>query len=132
MGFTLVGGGFVLVSMIQLLIQGKGLPVSHLPPRNLVASGAYRLCRHPIYVGFTLAYLGITLLNISPSGAIFSSLLLTAAWVAYALLLEEPMLHERTGAEYQEYCRRVPLLPLFPELLTPNLMLVYIGSYTLI
>ncbi|HEX9078031.1 MAG TPA: hypothetical protein VF795_00505, partial [Desulfuromonadaceae bacterium] len=36
------GAAIVAASMVQLWRRGKGLPVSHLPPRQFVTAGLYR------------------------------------------------------------------------------------------
>lgn len=115
-GWVLVSlGSFVIVaSTAQLWYQGKGLPISDLPPSHFVSAGFYRLWRHPIYVGFTLLFAGVTCFFGSPWCLAFSTPLLLLGWIAYVLYFEEPVLIERFGSAYLDYRKRVPLL--FPRL----------------
>jgi len=84
-----------------------GVPeVSRADKGRLLCEGIYARTRNPRYlefVAFSFAYVAFA--NYS------------GAWVLYALtfpalhlvvLLEERELRERFGAEYEEYCRRVP------------------------
>jgi protein-S-isoprenylcysteine O-methyltransferase Ste14 len=91
-GFTFMAGG-----MEQLWSRGKGLPVSHLPPRRFVASGFYRFIRHPIYLGFSVAFAGAAVVIGSFWSLAFSTPLLSAGWIAYVLTYEEPALLVRFG-----------------------------------
>ncbi|MBZ5740920.1 methyltransferase family protein [Nocardioides mangrovi] len=72
----------------------------------LMIRGPYRLSRNPLYVGLLALYLAIALLV--PS---FWALVLFPVAVALvlwgAILPEERFLHERFGAPYDDYRRRV-------------------------
>jgi protein-S-isoprenylcysteine O-methyltransferase Ste14 len=74
------------------------------PPRDaeLVESGPYRFLRHPIYVGGTLFFAGLSLV-FSSYGLILTALL-ALFWIAKARL-EERHLSERFPA-YADYRRR--------------------------
>jgi diaminopimelate decarboxylase len=89
--------------MTQLWFRGKGLPISHLPPTEFVATGVYRYLRHPIYVGYTLAFAGAAILLHSFWSLAFSTPLLLIGWTAYARFYEEPGLIARFGGRYREY-----------------------------
>jgi len=108
--FLLFGLAILFVSMWQLWRQGKGPPISHLPPTQFVASGLYRYVRHPIYVGYTLAFAGVALVIDSFWSFVFCVPLLIAGWVVYVLYYEEPMLVDRFGDTYRVYARQVRLL----------------------
>lgn len=97
--------------MARLSLIGRGLPISHLPPRNLVTNGAYATMRHPIYVGYTLAFVGTGLAAGSLGIAAVSGTLLTLGWLIYALGFEEPRLLRRHGPAFGDYVARVPVLP---------------------
>ena len=72
-----------------------------------MVSGTFQYCRNPGYVAVISLVAGQGLLF--PSGAV---LIYTAfLWLAFHLfvrLYEEPDLRGRFGAEYEDYCRRVP------------------------
>ncbi|MDA8336167.1 MAG: isoprenylcysteine carboxylmethyltransferase family protein [Peptococcaceae bacterium] len=75
---------------------------------KVVASGPYRLVRHPIYSGLLLAVLGTFLMN----GSTFSLLALILAtgamwWKAWS---EERLLTAELGDEYVNYRRRTCML----------------------
>jgi ABC-2 type transport system ATP-binding protein len=108
---AVAGSGLMLWSMWLLRVDGEGWPISHLPPKRLVRHGPYAWMRHPIYVGYTLAFAGAALLDGSPGRAVGATALLTAGWLLYALFFEEPRLQRRLGAPTLAYREATPLLP---------------------
>lgn len=114
-GWALVAAGlaFLAWAALSLRIRGHGLPVSALPPANLVVSGPYAAVRHPMYVGYHLALIGLALALGSWGLLIVGGPLFLTAWVAYALV-EERALRRRFGAEYRAYQRDVALWPRVP------------------
>lgn len=68
---------------------------------TLVKNGIYRWIRHPAYLGLILLYLGIPLIVSSVLG--FLVILLIVPLLLHRIKLEERMLIERFGAEYEEY-----------------------------
>lgn len=111
---SLFAGGVALLvgSMLSLAIAGRGWPISHLPPTWLVVRGPYAWMRHPIYVGYELAFVAAGLWYGSLGTALGGGALLCALWVTYATVFEEPRLAERHAAAFDAYRRRVPLFPL--------------------
>lgn len=83
---------------------------------NLVADGPYRFVRNPLYLGLWIFSLGVSIL-MPPSGA---AVFVVGLGVFYLrlILAEEDFLKKWIGAQYEEYCRRVPrLLPsLWPRI----------------
>jgi protein-S-isoprenylcysteine O-methyltransferase Ste14 len=76
-------------------------------PRRLVQGWLYSLSRNPMYVGVVLAVFGQAIVFASRAIAIYGAFL----WLMFHLVvvaLEEPHLHDRHGAAYEDYCRRVP------------------------
>ena len=72
----------------------------------MIEEGPYRLSRNPLYVGLLALYLGLALLAPTFWGLVlFPAAVLLLLWGA--ILPEERFLHERFGAEYDEYARRV-------------------------
>jgi len=114
-GWSLVVCGFSLLaaSMGQLSFQGRGLPISHLPPCQFVANGIYKYFRHPIYLGFNAAFAGLAMLIASFWSLAFSSPLLLAGWIIYARFYEEPALIKRFGDSYRTYMETTPMV--FPK-----------------
>lgn len=77
------------------------------PPKKLVAEGPYGVVRNPLYWSVALVLLG--------EAAVFHALALADCAIVYfvvaslfVLVFEEPELRWKFGAEYEEYCQRVP------------------------
>ena len=76
------------------------------PTRAIIEEGPYRVSRNPLYVGLLALYLGIALL--APTFwalVLFPVAVLLIYWGA--IRPEERYLHERFGAPYDDYRRRV-------------------------
>ena len=87
--------------------RARGTPAPIDPPKELVASGLYRVTRNPMYVGVASIVWGEALLFGSPALALFAAAV-CAAFHAFVVLYEEPSLRRRFGEAYQRYCRVVP------------------------
>jgi phosphatidylglycerol:prolipoprotein diacylglycerol transferase len=109
-GFVLIGSVLIVTAIGELWFQGKGLPISHLPPTEFVVRGIYKYLRHPIYVGYTVAFAGTAILVGSFWSLTFSTFLLLVGWIGYALFYEEPILVARFGERYRDYRKTVALL----------------------
>ncbi len=68
---------------------------------TLVKNGIYQWVRHPAYLGLILIFLGAPLLFSSVLG--FLIMLLIVPLLIHRIRLEEGMLIERFGTEYEEY-----------------------------
>ena len=74
--------------------------------RAIIEEGPYRVSRNPLYVGLLALYLGLVLLAPSFWGLVlFPAAVLLILWGA--IRPEERFLHERFGAPYDDYARRV-------------------------
>jgi protein-S-isoprenylcysteine O-methyltransferase Ste14 len=72
----------------------------------LIEDGPYRLSRNPLYVGLLVLYVGVALLAPTVWGLLlFPVAVLLIDWGA--IRPEERFLHERFGARYDDYTRRV-------------------------
>jgi protein-S-isoprenylcysteine O-methyltransferase Ste14 len=72
----------------------------------MIEEGPYRLSRNPLYVGLLVLYLGLALLIPTFwSLVLFPAAVLLVLWGA--IRPEERFLHERFGAPYDDYTRRV-------------------------
>ena len=84
-----------------------GVPeISSADKGRLVCEGIYARTRNPRYLEFltfSLAYVAFA--NYTGTWILY---LLTFPAIHLVVLLEEPELRARFGAEYEEYCRRVP------------------------
>ena len=110
----LIGGlAFLAWAALWLRIRGHGLPVSAFPPPNLVATGPYGLVRHPMYIGYNVALVGLAFVLGSWGLLIVGGPIFLLFWVAYALF-EESDLRRRFGAEYMAYQAEVAMWPRLP------------------
>lgn len=110
-GVAIAGTALMAWAMWLLRVDGEGWPISHLPPRRLVRRGPYAWMRHPIYVGYTLAFAGAALADGAPARFLGSSLVLILGWMAYARFMEEPRLLGRHGHAAVAYREDTPFLP---------------------
>ncbi len=109
-GWLLIVAGITLYlacAFWGFAVRGKGTPLPLDPPKKLVVEGPYRIVRNPMYWSVGSIVLG--------EAAIFHSLALVELAAVFAvgvilfvLLIEEPTLRQKFGAEYEEYCRCVP------------------------
>jgi protein-S-isoprenylcysteine O-methyltransferase Ste14 len=73
---------------------------------SMIEEGPYRLSRNPLYVGLLVLYLGVALLAPTFWGLVlFPAAVVLVLWGA--IRPEERFLHERFGAPYDDYTRRV-------------------------
>ena len=79
------------------LRHGEGQPI--------LASGPYRLLRHPGYAGLLLAWVGAGLATANWAVASAIALLVVAAY-SYRIAAEEAMLVSAFGGRYEEYMAR--------------------------
>ena len=87
---------------------GGGTPAPIAPPKKLVVVGFYRYVRNPMYLGFSVGWLGLWVVfgrvNLV---AIIAASVIVLGVALFVRSYEEPTLRELFGAEYQEYCRNV-------------------------
>src|SRR5712664_3141630 len=109
-GWLLVAAGaalYLTCAFWGFALRGKGTPAPIDPPKKLVAEGPYRIVRNPMYWSVVLVMMGEALafrsLALAEIGAAFF-----AGTTLFVLLYEEPTLRRKFGAEYDDYCRRVP------------------------
>ena len=76
-------------------------------PPLLVRGGLYRFSRNPMYLGVLAVIFGQAIVFASGPVARYGVLMAIGFHLA-VVLFEEPHLRAREGAEYEEYCRRVP------------------------
>jgi len=109
-GWVLMAAGvalYIACAFWGFAIRGKGTPLPLDPPKKLVVEGPYRVVRNPMYWSVLFVMLG--------EAALFHSVAMAELALAFfvgvnlfVLFFEEPSLRQKFGAEYEEYCRRVP------------------------
>jgi protein-S-isoprenylcysteine O-methyltransferase len=77
----------------------------HVAEQPLLASGPYRLLRHPGYGGLLLAWVGAGLATANWAAALAITLLMVVAY-SYRIAAEETMLLGAFGDRYKEYMAR--------------------------
>ncbi len=102
----ILGISISICATAYFITDGLGLPISGLSPKKLVKCGPYSFLRHPVYSGFILFTLGLTILKRSIWGLILS-IVLSISIVLYAVIFEERKLMKIYGVEYEEYRKKV-------------------------
>ena len=113
-GLCALGWGIVLVStflinhfdlfglrQVWLYLRGK-----EYRPLTFVTPGPYRHVRHPIYVGFIIAFWATPTMT---AAHLFFALM-TTAYILIGIRFEERDLVTFHGARYSEYRKQVPML----------------------
>ena len=101
----LVGAWFGLEG---IKATGIGLAETHCSPKKILNTGIYSTARHPQYLGWILAHIGISFLL-----SVWYSILFTPVLVALVYLIskkEEEELIKEFGKEYENYKKEVPML----------------------
>lgn len=107
LGWTLILlGALCTLPAAAAFLAAKTAIVPVRPATTLVTSGLYRVTRNPMYLGFTIAYIGITLLLGTWWPVIFLPFVL---WAMHVLVIfrEERYLDARFGQSYRDYRARV-------------------------
>lgn len=111
---TLVGAAVFTIGLaaylfcsIWLMYFGRGPHVEFDPPKHFVATGPYRWVRNPVVLTLLVTALGEALYL----GSFAVLLFVLAGGVGFAhyqvTRIEEPLLRQRFGSSYEEYCRQV-------------------------
>ena len=114
-GWLIVTAGVALLvwSWVALWRDGRGLPISALPPPRFTSRGPYRYVRHPGYLGFNIGLLGAGIVVGSPTLTCIITPVFLPLWLAYAAVEERGLLR-RFGPTYVRYRHRVGVFPRFP------------------
>jgi protein-S-isoprenylcysteine O-methyltransferase Ste14 len=111
-GFLLVGIGMSLVLYAALYIKGAFLGEVEPRLKVLVKDGPYRMVRHPVYLGMTIALAGIPVSLRSWAGLIGVLVLFLPSEI-YRAKLEEKALSNMFGSEWDIYAAQTGfILPL--------------------
>ena len=101
----LAGVAVTFAGLLTLLRARTGI-MPLRPVRTLVTTGPYRFTRNPIYLGLTIAYLGVAAMQDQVWPLVTLPL---GLWVLRKTVIdvEEAHLAARFGEEYEEYRQRV-------------------------
>jgi protein-S-isoprenylcysteine O-methyltransferase Ste14 len=118
LGLAVAAFSIMLISVIAALyavrVLGKqwaiGAQVSN--DHRLIVRGPYSIIRNPIYSGL-MGMMVATSLSISEFYIILPALVLYVIGFVIRIRSEEKLLRKTFGAEYEEYCKRVPAI--FPR-----------------
>lgn len=111
-GLALVVAGVFLLTSARRAIRGQfSGHVRIQEDHQLVQSGPYRFVRHPSYLGYLLIILGIAV-GYSSLFAFAALALLLLPGLIYRMRVEDQMLAEAFGMDFQQYAARTKrLLP---------------------
>lgn len=87
-------------------------------PKVFFFSGAYSICRHPMYAGWLIASWGILLSKPYLLTVVYNTLI--TLFVVYESLQEERRMTELFGEKYVDYKKRVPFLIPYGFLKNPD------------
>lgn len=79
----LIGSIVMTKGMLDLYLDGQGLPMSVYPPKKYVTQGIYSWFPHPIYLGAALFAIGLSLLFQSSSGLYIVTPVLILMMISY-------------------------------------------------
>lgn len=101
-GWTLLFMGSLLAAWTAMTFKAMDFS----KPTGIIDSGPYQFSRNPMYIAWTMLYLGVTVLVNTWWLLIFLPAVI--AFTHYIVVRqEEQKLEQRFGEEYREYCGRV-------------------------
>ncbi|MGQ9801380.1 MAG: methyltransferase family protein [Candidatus Saccharicenans sp.] len=104
---TLVLLAGVIIRFVSVLTLGKHFArdLGVYREKELVTTGLYSRVRHPSYTGEIISFLGVGLVFQHFPASLFITIFPAAAFI-YRALVEEKMLLEEFGSEYEEYRKK--------------------------
>ena len=94
---ALCGLLMMAVGAVALQMHGDGLPMNPYPPRHFVSRSIYRFLAHPIYTGFTVLCIGVSIAAQSASGLWLISPIVLLGSIALVEGYEKLDLEKRFG-----------------------------------
>jgi protein-S-isoprenylcysteine O-methyltransferase Ste14 len=106
-GLFLIAVPFFGEFLARFVREGRGTPAPIAPTERLVTGGVFRHVRNPGYLS-VLAMLAGQGLFFGSVRILLYAVLVGVGFHLFVVFYEEPTLRARFGAEYEDYCRRVP------------------------
>jgi protein-S-isoprenylcysteine O-methyltransferase Ste14 len=110
-GYPLFGVGLAL-NLFSLLALKRGFGGEIEPVTELVTGGIYTRLRHPMYISFAIAMLGLDFLLRSALGILFTFVVFLPSMV-WRARPEEQALARHFGQAWEDYVNSVPSLLLW-------------------
>jgi protein-S-isoprenylcysteine O-methyltransferase len=107
LALTAAGLGFAILARLWIGRNWSGT-ITIKEQHELIQGGPYRIVRHPIYTGLSLAYLGTAIVYGELRGLAGFALLLVG--FSLKLRMEESFMLQQFGNTYLDYKRRVKAL----------------------
>jgi protein-S-isoprenylcysteine O-methyltransferase Ste14 len=105
--FYIIGTLIIIWCSVDMIQKGKGTPAHLDPPKKLIVNGLYQYSRNPIYLGALLVLSGY-IFWFGSGLMVLYFLFFVLAYQVLITLIEEPILRNTFGREYEEYCQNVP------------------------
>ena len=109
-----LGAGLFLIAvpffgdfLTRFVREGHGTPAPIAPPERLVTGGVFQYVRNPGYLS-VIAMLAGQGLFFGSARILIYAVLVAVGFHLFVVFYEEPTLRARFGAEYEDYCCRVP------------------------
>jgi protein-S-isoprenylcysteine O-methyltransferase Ste14 len=103
----IIGTIIIIWCSVDMVKRGLGTPAHLDPPKKLIINGLYRYVRNPIYLGALFVLLGY-ILWFGSGLMILYFLFFVLAYQILITLIEEPILRNTFGKDYEDYCKKVP------------------------
>jgi protein-S-isoprenylcysteine O-methyltransferase Ste14 len=108
LGATFIGFGVLLfVWGLRTFMRERTGIMPQKPASRVVTSGPYQWTRNPMYVAFTVLYVGVAVAVNYVWPLVFLPTVLIVLFAA-VIRREERYMEQTFGRSYSEYCRRVP------------------------
>ncbi len=102
-----IGTLIIVWCSIDIVRRGYGTPAHLDPPKILIINGLYRHVRNPIYFGALLVLFGYMLWFASAWIMLYTAFAF-AGFHFLIIAIEEPILKNTFGMDYDEYLKHVP------------------------
>ena len=108
-GVVLLICGFLIFFCVLLYLRSGFLGETKPKSDFLITKGPYRFCRHPQYSSFIMMILGFDLMFRSVIGTVLT-LVLSIPSVVYRARIEDELLRNKFGEEWENYADKVGFL----------------------